>query len=99
MATLLSAHSDILFTVNVNEAKTAVFPVNKGCRQGGIISTYMYSLLINDLLLELAGRKLGISLGSHSCGNTTLAAESSLTRIRCRGITNILPITAVCSNI
>ena len=39
------------------------FKIRQGVRQGGILSTHLYKLYINDLLVDLESTKLGKHIG------------------------------------
>ncbi|KAK3092823.1 hypothetical protein FSP39_007606 [Pinctada imbricata] len=54
------------------------FPVNQGVRQGGILSTHLYKLYINELLLELEENQLGKYVGITYAGCPTVADDLSL---------------------
>jgi hypothetical protein len=40
------------------------FPVLQGVRQGGILSTHLYKMFVEDLLLDLANASVGFHLGN-----------------------------------
>ena len=54
------------------------FPVSQGVKQGGILSTHLYKLYINDLLLTLEDNNLGKYIGTHYSGCPTCADDLSL---------------------
>ena len=54
------------------------FPKHKGVKQRGILSTYLYKLYINDLLLTLGENKLGKHIGTNYSGYPTCADDLSL---------------------
>ena len=46
------------------------FPISQGVRQGGILSTHLYKLYINDLLLDLQNSEFGKCIGCNYVGHT-----------------------------
>ncbi len=50
-------------------------PVNRGVRQGGILSTSLYKAYINPLLEELENSGLGLQIGPVHLGNPTCADD------------------------
>ena len=51
------------------------FRMQQGVRQGGILSTHLYKLYINDLPTELEKRALGLSIGLEYCGSPLCADD------------------------
>ena len=54
------------------------FQIHQGVRQGGILSTHLYKLYINDLLADLENRQLGLHIGTTYTGCPTCADDLSL---------------------
>ena len=54
------------------------FPISQGVRQGGILSTHLYKLYINDLLLDLQNSEFGKCIGCNYVGCPTCADDLSL---------------------
>ena len=54
------------------------FKIRQGVRQGGILSTHLYKLYINDLLVDLESTKLGKHIGCQYTGCPTCADDLSL---------------------
>ena len=54
------------------------FQILQGVRQGGILSTHLYKLYINDLLLDLENRSIGLHIGTTYTGCPTCADDLSL---------------------
>ena len=54
------------------------FPVLQGVRQGGILSTGLYKLYINELLLLFEDSKIGTSIGTVYTGCPTVADDLTL---------------------
>jgi len=61
-------------TVKWQGLKSGSFSVEQGVRQGGVLSTHLYKVYINELLLELE-RHLGISIGNTYTGCPTCADD------------------------
>ncbi|MES9879579.1 MAG: reverse transcriptase family protein [Sedimenticola sp.] len=51
------------------------FPIRQGVRQGGILSTFLYKLYLNDLLDELQSNSVGLSLGTEYAGSPCCADD------------------------
>ena len=51
------------------------FPIQQGVRQGGILSTHLYKIFVQDLLLELEHQSLGFELGDLYIGTPTCADD------------------------
>ena len=44
------------------------FAIRQGVRQGALLSTLIYSIYINDLLVEMESQHLGVCIGQLYCG-------------------------------
>ena len=51
------------------------FSIHQGIRQGGILSTHLYKIFVQDLLLELENHCLGFQLGDIYIGTPTCADD------------------------
>ena len=51
------------------------FPILQGVRQGGILSTHLYKMFVEDLLIELENNCIGFSLGNIYVGTPTCADD------------------------
>ena len=51
------------------------FQVKQGVRQGGVLSTHLYKLFVQDLLLELEHNAIGLHLGNIYVGTPTCADD------------------------
>ncbi|VDI23737.1 Hypothetical predicted protein [Mytilus galloprovincialis] len=51
------------------------FSVHQGVRQGGILSTHLYKIFVQDLLLELERNSLGLNTGNIFVGTPTCADD------------------------
>lgn len=56
------------------------FPVLQGVRQGGILSTHLYKMFVEDLLLELENAAVGFHLGNIYVGTPTCADDIAFTK-------------------
>lgn len=54
------------------------FPINQGVRQGGILSTHLYKIYIDELLNILKSKRLGLRIGTVFIGNPTCADDVAL---------------------
>ena len=72
---LINCYTDIKSVIKVNGVTSSEFPVNQGVRQGGVLSTWMYLLFIDNLLCELQSSPNGTCIGHIPTGNPTLADD------------------------
>lgn len=70
-----SMYSGLTAKVKWEGDTSSTFRICQGVRQGGILSTHLYKTYINDLLLELEDRCLGISIGTTYVGCPTCADD------------------------
>ncbi|VDH93589.1 Hypothetical predicted protein [Mytilus galloprovincialis] len=54
------------------------YNIQQGVRQGGILSTHLYKIFVEDLLKELEENSLGFILGTIYCGAPTCADDVAL---------------------
>ncbi len=82
---IMNSYSDMYSCVLVNGAKSGIFPLKQGVRQGGIISTWLYLLYVDELLNTLQASPHGARIASIKCGNPTLADDITIIcpNIRC----------------
>ena len=59
--TLLNRYSDQRMCISWNSKKSDEFPVSNGVRQGGVLSLVLFTIYIDDLLLELERQGIGTS--------------------------------------
>ena len=65
-------------TVKWNNMLSDPFSVCQGVRQGGILSTELYKIYINDVLNQLEESGLGAHIGAINCGAPTCADDLAL---------------------
>ena len=54
------------------------FPINQGVRQGGVLSTHLYKIYIDELLNILKSKRLGLKIGTIYIGSPTCADDVAL---------------------
>ena len=69
------------------------FRVMQGVRQGGILSTGLYKVYINDLLLSLEKSGIGTYIGTTYTGCPTVADDLTLLNNQEHGVQDMLDIT------
>ena len=71
-----SWYSNAYSSVRIDGIMSRPFKINKGVRQGGVLSTTMYKSYINDLLTEiLEDQNVGVSIGNSYLGAPTCADD------------------------
>ncbi len=75
---LIDAHTNMTSCVLANGIRSPTFLVQQGIRQGGIISTWIYNLFIDELLYKLQASGLGATIMNISTSNVTLADDITL---------------------
>ena len=53
MAHFMELYNGLQSSVSLNRKLSQWFPVKQGVRQGGILSTFLYFVFVNDLLEEI----------------------------------------------
>ncbi|CAC5362389.1 unnamed protein product [Mytilus coruscus] len=54
------------------------FPIQQGVRQGGVLSTHLYKVYINNVLNELMKSRVGMKIGNIYTGTPTCADDIAL---------------------
>jgi hypothetical protein len=90
---IVDAHSEMKSCVIANGIQSRFFSVLQGIRQGGILSTWIYKLFIDELLNELENSKLGTFIAGLVTGNTTLADDVALSALSPANLQSMLNIT------
>ena len=75
---IFKSYQNICGTVVCNGYKSSVFPIHRGVRQGGVLSTFLYQLYLNDLLETLQRLNLGATVHMVYSGSPTLADDIAL---------------------
>ena len=75
---LIESYSKMSCSVKCNGKTSYPVPITRGVRQGGVLSTFLYLVFIDELLLLLQRSKSSLSVFSVRCGNPTLADDISL---------------------
>ena len=71
-------YSGVQSAVLINGSMSSWFPVRCGVRQGGVLSTFLYKLFIDNLLHELEHSNFGIRVSDINCGNPAFADDLAL---------------------
>jgi len=64
--------------VRVASSTSGPFDVVRGVREGGVVSTFLYLVYVNDLLNDLEARKNGAKVMTVNTGNPTFADDIAL---------------------
>ena len=85
-------HQDTVSSVVVNQTQSEWFPVNQGVRQGGVLSTFLYLVYIDDLIhdLQAGSPNTGILNIPSSC--PSLADDLSLIGLSPLALQSLLDI-------
>lgn len=70
-------HTDTFCSVAVNQKNSNWFPISQGVRQGGVLSTFLFLVFINDLLQELQNQNPNTGIHSIRSSNPALADDIS----------------------
>jgi len=68
-------YDELTSTVKWKGKISLSFRINQGVRQGGVLSSHLYKAYINELLMELKNRDLGVSIGTTYAGCPTCADD------------------------
>lgn len=83
-------HTSTSYSVVVNYTNSVWFPVSQGVRQGGILSTFLYLVFINDLLQEIQSQCSNTGIYNIASSNPTLADDIACIALTPVAIQNIL---------
>ena len=72
---IVEMYRNILSAVNMNKKTSSWFPVLQGVRQGGVLSTFLFLVYLDDLLNELERSKRGSHIGVINCCCPTYADD------------------------
>ena len=74
-------YQDISSRVKLLDGLSDSFSINQGVRQGGILSTCLYKIYIDELLIIFKSKRLGLRIGTVYIGCTTCADDVALTAL------------------
>ena len=83
-------HSNTRFSVVANQTSSEWFPVSQGVRQGGVLSTFLYLVYINDLILKIQELSPNIGVFNIPSSNPTLADDICIIALTPQGLQNVL---------
>ena len=83
-------HSNTSFSVVANQTSSEWFPVSQGVRQGGVLSTFLYLVYINDLILKIQELSPNIGVFNIPSSNPTLADDICIIALTPQGLQNVL---------
>ena len=83
-------HSNSYFTVVVNQTSSQWFPISQGVRQGGVLSTFLYLVFIDELLLEIQNLSPNIGVFDIQSSNPTLADDICVIALTPRELQKVL---------
>ncbi|XP_033745741.1 uncharacterized protein LOC117331249 [Pecten maximus] len=87
-----NTYSGLKSTILCNGTTSRWVDMERGLRQGGVLSTLYYLIFIDDLLNELSDSNYGAPLNAIRCGNLTLADDITLLALSPRALQNLLDI-------
>ena len=86
---IYNAYSDFKCSVMIDCKIDSWFYVNKGVRQGGPLSMALYTIYINELLIELKSNENGLSIGNYKLTCPTHADDLAILSLN-KKVLNIL---------
>ena len=86
------SHTDTSSSVVVNYKQSRWFPVLQGVRQGGVTSTLLYLVFINDLVNELENTNLGFGVLDVTSNCPTLADDVMCIALAPRNLQSMLNV-------
>ena len=75
LGALKAMYSSVLSSVRVNDKLSEWFSVDKGVKQGCLLSPALFSIYINDLILEINGLGIGIQCDSRMISTLVYADD------------------------
>ena len=75
---ITNSYKNLNCTIRINGTTSDTVDILRGTRQGGVMSSFLYLVYLNDLLIELENSGLGAKVGTVECGNPTLADDICL---------------------
>ena len=73
-----ASYTNLKSVVRVASTTSGPFDVARGVRQGGVVSTFLYLVYVNDLLNDLEASKNGAKVMTVNTGNPTFADDIAL---------------------
>ena len=74
----MSLYKNLMSVVCTSGSTSALIMVKRSTRQGGVLSTFLYLMYVNDLLDDIQSSDCGKKIMSICCGNPTFADDISL---------------------
>ena len=74
----MSTYDNLKSVVRISGLSSEQIMVKRSVRQGGVLSTFLYLVYVNDLLNDLELSGYGAKVMSVSCGNPAFADYVSL---------------------
>ena len=74
----MSTYDNLKSVVRISGLSSEQIMVKRSVRQGGVLSTFLYLVYVNDLLKDLELSGYGAKVMSVSCGNPAFADDVSL---------------------
>jgi len=81
------------FLCRWNNEISGSFPVQKGVRQGGILSAYLFAIYMDDLCVQLANSNIGCKVGSVPCNYLCYADDFCLLATTIQGLSLLISIS------
>ena len=77
-------YKDLSTHVHIGSQLSKLFPIERGIRQGSVLSPVLFNLVMDPLLMEVKSRKLGLSvnglyLGTFAHGDDIRTASTNAT--------------------
>ena len=94
LQSIISCYTNIQSFVKINGLDSEPFFIRRGVRQGGVLSSFLYLIYINDLLTCLENSKLGTYVCNTYSGNTALADDIALLAINPKNLQKMLNIVS-----
>jgi len=91
---LKSSYKDLKCRIKINGSTSGLIDVKRGVRQGGVTSSFLWLIFINDLLNELTTSKLGACVDDLQCSNPTLADDITLVALSPANLQSMLNIVS-----
>jgi hypothetical protein len=83
-------HSNSHFSVVVNQTSSEWFPISQGVRQGDVLSTFLYLVFIDELLLEIQNLSPNIGVFDIQSSNPILADDICVIALTPRELQKVL---------